>query len=47
MLTFIFQAFVATGTNLQLVFNPSANGYHLTAGRECDFDKEPCKVTQH
>ncbi|XP_054282782.1 protein big brother [Macrosteles quadrilineatus] len=38
-------AFVATGTNLQLAFNPSANGYHLgTAGRECDFDKEHGKV---
>ncbi|XP_046675714.1 protein big brother-like [Homalodisca vitripennis] len=38
-------AFVATGTNLQLVFNPTANGYHLsTASRECDFDKEQGKV---
>ncbi|CAH0389053.1 unnamed protein product [Bemisia tabaci] len=38
-------AFVATGTNLQLVFNIGANGYHLgAANRECDFDKERGKV---
>lgn len=38
-----FQAFIATGTNLQLVFNPVANGY-LTDMRDCDFDKEHGKV---
>lgn len=36
-------AFIATGTNLQLVFNPVANGY-LTDMRDCDFDKEHGKV---
>jgi len=39
------QAFVATGTNLQLVFNPVMNGYNVPdLGRECDFDKEMGKV---
>jgi hypothetical protein len=39
------QAFVATGTNIQLVFNPSTNGYSTADhGRECDFDKEHGKV---
>ncbi|XP_049800454.1 protein big brother isoform X1 [Schistocerca nitens] len=38
-------AFVATGTNIQLVFNPSTNGYSTAdPGRECDFDKEHGKV---
>ncbi|XP_065352656.1 protein big brother-like [Cloeon dipterum] len=38
-------AFVATGTNLQLVFNPVINGYAVPdLGRECDFDKEIGKV---
>ncbi|KAK7793726.1 hypothetical protein R5R35_007880 [Gryllus longicercus] len=38
-------AFVATGTNIQLVFNPSANGYSMAdPTRECDFDKEHGKV---
>ncbi|XP_063229683.1 protein big brother-like isoform X2 [Bacillus rossius redtenbacheri] len=38
-------AFVATGTNIQLVFNPSTNGYSAAdPGRECDFDKEHGKV---
>ncbi|CAG7728776.1 unnamed protein product [Allacma fusca] len=36
-------AFVATGTNLQLVFNPATNGYANDI-RDCDFDKEPGKV---
>lgn len=45
ILNFIFQAFVATGTNLQLVFNPVMNGYNVPdLGRECDFDKEMGKV---
>lgn len=35
-------AFVATGTNLQLVFAPPSNSY--MQNRECDFDKEPGKV---
>jgi hypothetical protein len=40
------QAFVATGTNIQLVFNPSTNGYSTADhGRECDFDKEHGKVS--
>ncbi|CAG2161529.1 unnamed protein product [Oppiella nova] len=33
-------AFIATGTNLQLVFSPCANGY----SEGCDFDKEQGKV---
>ncbi|XP_023236356.1 protein big brother-like [Centruroides vittatus] len=33
-------AFVATGTNLQLVFSPCTNGY----SEGCDFDKEQGKV---
>ena len=38
-------AFVATGTNIQLVFNPASNGYStVDLGRECDFDKEHGKV---
>ncbi|XP_059473776.1 protein big brother-like [Neocloeon triangulifer] len=38
-------SFVATGTNLQLVFNPVMNGYTVSdLGRECDFDKEMGKV---
>ncbi|XP_014251820.2 protein big brother isoform X2 [Cimex lectularius] len=37
-------AFVATGTNIQLVFSPSANGYHLPGNGDCDFDKEHGKV---
>nr|CAD7594081.1 unnamed protein product [Timema genevievae] len=38
-------AFVATGTNIQLVFNPSTNGYSTAdPGRECDFDKEHGKL---
>ncbi|XP_073987016.1 core-binding factor subunit big brother isoform X1 [Rhodnius prolixus] len=37
-------AFVATGTNMQLVFTPSTNGYHLPGNRDCDFDKEHGKV---
>ncbi|KAI5744178.1 hypothetical protein M8J77_026417 [Diaphorina citri] len=40
-------AFIATGTNIQLVFNPSisANSYHMAPpSRECDFDKEHGKV---
>ncbi|KAF6214631.1 hypothetical protein GE061_009374 [Apolygus lucorum] len=37
-------AFVATGTNMQLVFTPSTNGYHLSGNRDCDFDKEHGKV---
>jgi len=36
-------AFIATGTNLQLVFNPLSSGYP-TEHRECDFDKEQGKV---
>ena len=36
----ILKAFIATGTNLQLVFNPCVNG--LIEG--CDFQKEPGKV---
>jgi hypothetical protein len=40
------QAFVATGTNIQLVFSPSTNGYSTADhGRECDFDKEHGKVS--
>ncbi|KAJ9582408.1 hypothetical protein L9F63_003261, partial [Diploptera punctata] len=39
-------AFVATGTNIQLVFNPSTNGYSTADhGRECDFDKEHGKIS--
>ncbi|KAL1124143.1 hypothetical protein AAG570_001913 [Ranatra chinensis] len=37
-------AFVATGTNMQLVFTPSTNGYHLPGNRDCDFEKEHGKV---
>ncbi|KAI4464787.1 core-binding factor beta subunit [Holotrichia oblita] len=36
-------AFAATGTNLQLMFAPPTSGY--MADRECDFDKEPGKVS--
>lgn len=36
-------AFAATGTNLQLVFTPPASGY--IPDKECDFDKEPGKVS--
>lgn len=35
-------AFVASGTNLQLVFNANQGPY--TQERECDFDKEHGKV---
>uniref|UniRef100_T1HAZ8 Uncharacterized protein n=1 Tax=Rhodnius prolixus TaxID=13249 RepID=T1HAZ8_RHOPR len=38
-------AFVATGTNMQLVFTPSTNGYHLPGNRDCDFDKEHGKAS--
>lgn len=38
-----FQAFVSTGTNLQLIFNPCANSY--TGTDYCDFDKEKGKVS--
>lgn len=38
-------AFVATGTNIQLVFHTGTNGYtHGEHGRECDFEKEHGKV---
>lgn len=38
-------AFAATGTNLQLIFQPAAaNGYANLSERECDFDKEHGKV---
>ena len=38
---------MATGTNIQLVFNPSTNGYSTADhGRECDFDKEHGKVSR-
>ncbi|XP_071440747.1 protein big brother-like [Hetaerina americana] len=41
-------AFVATGTNIQLVFNPGSSYHHHCGGaagiRECDFDKERGKV---
>ena len=37
------QAFVSTGTNLQLIFNPCANSYSGTD--YCDFDKEKGKVS--
>ncbi|KAH8020171.1 hypothetical protein HPB51_025332 [Rhipicephalus microplus] len=40
VLVSLFQAFVATGTNLQLVFSPCHNGYVDC----CDFDKERGKV---
>jgi hypothetical protein len=44
----VLQAFVATGTNIQLVFNPSTNGYSTADhGRECDFDKEHGKVSPY
>nr|CAH7749436.1 unnamed protein product [Callosobruchus chinensis] len=36
-------AFAATGTNLQLVFAPPTNGY--MPDKECDFEKEPGKVS--
>lgn len=36
-------SFVATGTNLQLVFAPPTTGY--MPERECDFDKEVGKVS--
>lgn len=40
-----FQAFVATGTNIQLVFHAGTNGYtHGEHGRDCDFEKEHGKV---
>ncbi|OXA46790.1 Protein big brother [Folsomia candida] len=39
-------AFIATGTNLQLVFNPMSNGYPPEM-RECDFDKEHGKVSNN
>lgn len=35
-------AFIATGTNIQLVFAPASNSY--MQNRECDFDKEPGKI---
>lgn len=35
-------AFAATGTNLQLVFNPPTSGY--MSDNQCDFEKEPGKV---
>lgn len=42
----ILQAFVATGTNIQLVFHTGTNGYtHGEHGRECDFEKEHGKVS--
>ncbi|XP_026271894.1 protein big brother-like isoform X2 [Frankliniella occidentalis] len=38
-------AFVATGTNIQLVFHAGTNGYtHGEHGRDCDFEKEHGKV---
>ncbi|CAH1388706.1 unnamed protein product [Nezara viridula] len=37
-------AFVATGTNMQLVFSPSTNGY-LQGNRDCDFEKEHGKLS--
>ncbi|XP_075212741.1 core-binding factor subunit big brother [Lycorma delicatula] len=38
-------AFVATGTNIQLVFTPNTNGFHIgSVPRECDFEKEHGKV---
>lgn len=41
-------AFAATGTNLQLIFQPAAaNGYANLSERECDFDKEHGKVRPH
>lgn len=36
-------AFAATGTNLQLVFTPPTTGY--MPDKECDFEKEPGKVS--
>lgn len=36
-------AFAATGTNLQLVFAPPTSGY--MPDKECDFEKEPGKVS--
>lgn len=36
-------AFAATGTNLQLMFSPPTTGY--MNDKECDFDKEPGKVS--
>lgn len=38
------QAFVSTGTNMSLVFNPCSNGYTGDGG--CDFDKDHGKVSQ-
>jgi len=38
------QAFIATGTNLQLVFNPVSSGYPADM-RDCDFDREHGKVS--
>ena len=41
----LLQAFVATGTNIQLVFHAGTNGYtHGEHGRDCDFEKEHGKV---
>ena len=37
---------MATGTNFQLVFGPGTWGYNSDASRDCDFDKEPGKVTK-
>ncbi|RWS29975.1 protein big brother-like protein [Leptotrombidium deliense] len=37
---YTLHAFITTGTNLQLVFNPCVNGYN----EGCDFDKEHGKV---
>jgi Core binding factor beta subunit len=39
------QAIVATGTNFQLVFGPGTWGFNSDANRDCDFDKEPGKVS--
>ena len=43
----LWQAIVATGTNLQLVFGPGTWGFNSDASRDCDFDKEPGKVKQN
>jgi len=38
-------AFIATGTNVQLIFNPGYHPFHTAMERECDFDKEHGKVS--
>ena len=40
----LFQAFVATGFNLLLNYDTSTN--FNPAHRQCDFDREPGKVSQ-